>query len=120
MSNKGFLGEYIHRILDRKGGKSAGWHPSGLAKKAGISPGYMNYLIRGESSGKKGPPSPTIEMIFSLAKALGVSWEHLILAYDGIDPDIEYTQEKIGDLDKFRREIIEEYLEWTKTKGQIQ
>lgn len=76
------FGEYIQKLLDQKG-----WSAARLAKETGLSHTYIGHLIKGEASGKPGPPSPTIDVLITLSKALNASEASLILAYQGKDPE---------------------------------
>lgn len=87
------FGEYIERRLNQMGGKKAGRHLAWLAETSGISDGYIHYLVKGEASGRKGKPKPTIDMLLALSKALNIPESKLILAYQGKDPDIEASTE---------------------------
>ncbi len=76
------LGQYIEKIVTERG-----ITPNKLAIKMGVSPSYVQYLIRGEASGKKAPPNPTIDILINLSKALNVPIQSLINAYQGKEPD---------------------------------
>lgn len=67
--------------LERKG-----WNMSRLSEKTGLSHTYIRHLVHGEVSGKKAPPSPTLETVDTLAKALGIDPVQILYAYKGIDP----------------------------------
>ena len=76
------FGKYIEKVVTERG-----ISPNKLAIKMGISPSYIQYLIRGEASGKKAPPNPSIDLLLSLSKALDVPIQNLINAYQGKEPD---------------------------------
>lgn len=100
------FGKYIEQLLDQKGGKKAGWHQSRLAEKAKLSDSYIGWIIRGETSGKKGPPNISIETIVALSKALGIKEQNLIDAYKGKEPDkTEDSLSLEGSLKDFLRHL---------------
>lgn len=59
-----------------------------LAKQSGISYAYLNYLIHGEDPKTGRPPSPSIDKLLAISKALNVPIMSLITAYQGKNPDI--------------------------------
>ncbi len=83
---KWFFGQYIDQLRVRKG-----WSKSQLAKETGLSTGYISWLIHGETSGKTNPPNLTIDTLLALSRALGISVEDLVIAYQGKDPLDEKT-----------------------------
>lgn len=66
--------------------KERDWTPSRLAKKAGLSHVYMSQLLRGVKTEGNKHTRVSIDTVTSLAKALGVPEQHLMLAYKGINP----------------------------------
>jgi transcriptional regulator with XRE-family HTH domain len=95
MEAKWFMGQYIERLLSR------------LAKEAGLSSGYMTWLINGCSSDKPNPPSPSLDIVLALSKALGVPPIKLVQAYQGQEPDTEPTLED-------RNAYEDEMVNWLK------
>ena len=96
------MGQYIERLLAAKG-----WSRNRLAKEAGLSSSYMTWLINGYSSDKPNPPSPSLDNVLALAKALDISPLKLIQAYQGQEPDAEFTLEE-------RSAYEAEMLKWLK------
>ncbi len=81
------FGQYLEQLLEQKGGRKAGWNQSRLAEKSKLSNPFIGWLINGETSGKKGTPSISLDTLISLSTALNVSESKLIAAYKGMDPD---------------------------------
>jgi transcriptional regulator with XRE-family HTH domain len=102
MESKWFMGQYIERLLSQKG-----WSRNRLAKEAGLSSGYMTWLINGCSSDKPNPPSPSLDIVLALSKALGIPPIKLVQAYQGQEPDTEPTLEE-------RHAYEEEMVNWLK------
>ncbi|HEY9745159.1 MAG TPA: helix-turn-helix transcriptional regulator [Oculatellaceae cyanobacterium] len=88
MKKQWFLGQYIDRLLQEKG-----WSRNRLVKETGISSGHITWLLNGYASGKPNPPSPSLDILLALSKALNVSPMKLIQAYQGKEPDSEFTRE---------------------------
>lgn len=112
---KWVFGEYLQRLIEKKGGKRAGWTQEYLGAKANVSQSYIAWLLNGETSGKDGPPKISIDTALGLSKALNVPVTNLILAYQGIDPD---ESNKIAPIDPEARmlEAIKEYQEWRESQ----
>lgn len=81
------FGQYLEELLEAKGGRKAGWHPTRLAEKADLSVPYVRWLIHGEASGKKGSPTISVDTLIALSKALNEPEKNLLAAYKGQSPD---------------------------------
>lgn len=104
MDAKWFFGQWIERILYKRD-----LRPADLARMTGLSRAYVSYLINGKTPDRPNPPSPTIDTLLTLSKSLRVPVMHLILAYEGKDPDAAYANE--ADPDAAAAEDMEEVLE---------
>lgn len=91
--NKWYFGKYLESLLEQKGGRLAGWHKKRLADETGLAYSYISYLLSGEASGRKDPPSPSIDVFINLSKVLNVDIMDLILAYQGKNPEAEAKKE---------------------------
>lgn len=81
------FGQYLEELLEAKGGRKAGWHPTRLAEKADLSVPYVRWLIHGEASGKKGAPTISVDTLIALSKALNEPEKNLLAAYKGQNPN---------------------------------
>jgi transcriptional regulator with XRE-family HTH domain len=79
---KWYLGKYLQDELDKKG-----WKRSRLAEEAGLSTGYISWLLNGESPGKPNPPNLSVDTLLLLSGALNIHPAKLIVAYKGEDPE---------------------------------
>jgi transcriptional regulator with XRE-family HTH domain len=105
------LGQYIEDILEKKGGKRAGWNQLRLAERSNISPGHIGYIIHGEAPGKKGPPNITIDTLIALSKGLGVPEYELIAAYKGEKPQQPSAETQVlGSVQSFIQSLPVEWL----------
>jgi len=109
MKKRWFLGEYIQRLLERKGGKRSGWHASRLSQETGLAYSHIHYILTGEASGKKDAPSPSIDVFLKLEKALNVPIINLIVAYTGKDPEAEAPKDRINTLIQVR-DVLDQYI----------
>jgi transcriptional regulator with XRE-family HTH domain len=75
------FGEYIETLLLQKK-----WSANRLSQELNMSPSYVQYLIKGYTTGKKDPPNPTTDVMISLSKTLNVPIFNLIEAYQGREP----------------------------------
>lgn len=111
----------MKQILDEKG-----WKNTDLAKASGLTDTYIGYLIRGYTSSQPNPPNLTIETLIKLRKALNISYDELINAYQGkkvedeaVHLDEQLKESLIGFISTLPPELVARSLIASKSKDDL-